>query len=80
VNIIRGLGEEVYESMIVQKVLRSLHMRFDPKILSLEERTDLDSLIMDKLHGIFTSYEMMIEQYNPIMKEETFKETKKTKK
>jgi hypothetical protein len=80
VNTIRGLGEEVDESMIVQKVLRSLPMRFDPKISSLEERIDLDSLSMDELHGIFTAYEMRIEQDNPVMKEETFKESKKTKK
>jgi hypothetical protein len=39
VNTIRGLGEEFDESMVIQKVLRSLPMRFDPKISSLEERT-----------------------------------------
>jgi hypothetical protein len=80
VNTIRGLGEEVDESMVVQKVLRSLPMRFDPKISSLEERTDLDSLSMDELHGIFTAYEMRIEQENPVMKEAMFKASKKTKK
>jgi hypothetical protein len=66
--------------MIVQKVLISLPMRFNPKISSLEERTDLDSLSMDELHGIFTTYEMGIEQDNPVTKEETFKASKKTKK
>jgi hypothetical protein len=56
------LGEEIKEYVIVQKVLRSLPMRFDPKISTLEERVDLDSIIMDKLHGIFTTYEMRNEQ------------------
>jgi hypothetical protein len=42
VNEIRGLGEEVDESIIVQKVLRSLPMRFDPKVSTLEEITHLD--------------------------------------
>ena len=37
VNEIKGLGEEVEQSMIFQKVLRSLPMRFDPKISRLEE-------------------------------------------
>jgi hypothetical protein len=37
VNTIRGLGEEVDESMFVQKVLRSLPIIFDPKISTLEE-------------------------------------------
>jgi hypothetical protein len=36
-------------------------MRFDPKISSLEEREDLDSVSMDELHGIFTTYEMRTE-------------------
>jgi hypothetical protein len=58
VNAIRGLGEEVDESIIVQKVLRSLPMRFDPNILAPEERKYLDSISMDELHGIFRAYEM----------------------
>jgi hypothetical protein len=32
VNEIIGLGEEIEESVIVQKILRSLPMRFNPKI------------------------------------------------
>jgi hypothetical protein len=32
VTAIIGLGEEIKEYVIVQKVLRSLPMRFDPKI------------------------------------------------
>jgi hypothetical protein len=51
VNEILGLGEEIKESIIVQKVLRSLPMRFDPKILTLEERAYLNSIIMDELDG-----------------------------
>jgi hypothetical protein len=39
VNAIIGLGEEIEESVIVQKVLRSLPMRFNPKISALEERS-----------------------------------------
>jgi hypothetical protein len=38
VNAIIGLGEEIKESVIVQKVLRSFPMRFNPKISALEER------------------------------------------
>jgi hypothetical protein len=56
-----GLGEEFDESIIVQKVLRSLPMRFDPKMSALEETIDLDSISMDELHGIFTNYGMRIE-------------------
>jgi hypothetical protein len=50
VNQIIGLGQEIKESVIVQKVLRSLPMRFNPNILALEERSDLNSISMDELH------------------------------
>jgi hypothetical protein len=80
INAIIGLGEEIKEFVIVQKVLRSLPMRFDPKISALEEREDLDSITMDELHGIFTTYEMSTEQENLDIKEETFKASKRSKK
>jgi hypothetical protein len=66
--------------MVMQKVLRSLRVRFYPKISSLEEKMDLDKLSMDELHGIFTSYEMRIEKENTVTKEAMFKVSKKTKK
>jgi hypothetical protein len=79
VNAIIGLGEEIEESVIVQKVLRSLPMRFNPKISALEERSDLNSISMDELHGIFIAYEMRTEQENPDVKEAAFKASKISK-
>ena len=55
-------------------------MIFDPKISALEERAYLNSISMDELHGIFTAYEMRIEQENPDVKEAAFKASKKSKK
>jgi hypothetical protein len=78
-NAIIGLGEEIKESAIVQNVLRSLPMRFDPKISTLEERSDLNSISMIKLHEIFTTFEMRTEQENPDVKETTFKASKRSK-
>jgi hypothetical protein len=79
VNAIIGLGEEIKESVIVQKVLRFLPMRFNPKISTLEERSDLNSISMDELHGIFIAYEMRNEQENPNVKEAAFKASKRSK-
>jgi hypothetical protein len=79
VNAIIGLREEIEESVIFQKILRSLPMRFNPKISTLEERSDLDSISMDELHGIFTAYEMRTEHENPYVKEVTFKASKISK-
>jgi hypothetical protein len=42
----------------VQKVIRSLHLRFDAKLCSIEEIKDLKKLTMDEMHGILTTYEM----------------------
>ena len=75
VNIIKGLGEKVDEQVIVQKILRSLPMRFDSKISVVEERSDLDTMTMDELHGTLTAYEMRIEQEDPLGKEAVFKVT-----
>jgi hypothetical protein len=61
VNNIKVLIVEFYDLVVVQHVMRSLPMRFDPKISTLEEITYLDPLSMDKIHGIFTTYEMRIE-------------------
>jgi hypothetical protein len=80
VNAIIGLLEEIKEFVIVQKVLRSLPMKFNPKISALEERSDLNSIRMDELHGIFIAYEMRIEQENPDVKEAAFKASKRSKK
>jgi hypothetical protein len=80
VNAILGLGEEIKEYVIVQKVLRYLPMRFDPKISTLEEREYLNSITMDKLHGIFIAYEMRTEQENPDIKEASFKASKRSNK
>jgi hypothetical protein len=80
VNSIIGLGEEIEESVIVQKVLRYLPMRFDPKISALEERSYLNSISMDELHGIFTTYEMRTEQENSDVKETAFKASTISKK
>jgi hypothetical protein len=55
-------------------------MRFDPKISTLEERVDLDSISMDELHGSFIAYEMRTKQKNPSIKETSFKAYKKSKK
>ena len=76
VNEILVLGEEIKESIIVQKVLIYLPMRFHPKILTLEERANLNSISMDELHGIFTTYEMRIEHENPDIKKQPSKHPK----
>jgi hypothetical protein len=76
VNSIRVLGEDLDEKIIVQKVLRSLPMRYDSKVSTLEDRGNLDKLTIDELHGILIAYEMRTGQENPSKGEATFKSSK----
>ena len=76
VNTIKGLGEEIEETITLQKVHRSLPSIFNPNISSIEEIKDLDNMKMDEPHEILTAYEMRIEKdktTNPSRKEEKFK-------
>lgn len=57
VNSVTGLGE-FNESLIFQKVLRSLSLKYDAKVLAIEKSRDLTKIKMDELHGILTAYEM----------------------
>ena len=79
VNTIKGLGEELDDKTTVQKVLRLLPMRYDPKLSTLEDRKNIDKLTMDELHGIITSYEMRTGQEKPSKGEIAFKVSKGTK-
>ena len=56
VNSIRETREEIIDKPIVKKILRSLPMRYDAEISRIEDRPDLDTLTIDQLHGIFTTY------------------------
>jgi hypothetical protein len=79
-NAIRGLGEEIDESLVVQKVLRSLLLKYDAKVFAIEETRDLTKMTMDELHGSLIAYEMRTgtESDQP-NNEATFKAIKKTK-
>jgi hypothetical protein len=68
VNAMIRLGEEIEKSVIVQNVLISLPMIFDPKISALEERENIDSISMDELHGIFIAYEVRTKNENAYIK------------
>ena len=44
VNSVFNLGEQILETKIVRKILRSLPKRFHTKITAIEESKDLDSI------------------------------------
>jgi len=73
VNTMRGLGEIIDESKVVEKILRSLPTRSDSKVSTIEEIKYFDTLSTDALHGILTAYEMRTNSDNPAKGEAAFK-------
>ena len=76
VNDIRGLGGVIKEREFIDKVLRTLPMKYDSKVSTLEEWDDIDLMTVDELHGIFTTYDMRTGQNEPSRKEAAFKVSK----
>ena len=70
----------VDESLIVDKILIMLHMRFDIEVSALEKIKDLDKTNMDEQHGILTTYEIRENIDHSYKKEVSFKSSKSTKK
>jgi hypothetical protein len=79
VNAIRGLGVEVSDNELVEKILRTLPMLYNPKVSTLEDREKLDELTMDELYGILITYELRLGHENIPKGEATFKVLKKAK-
>lgn len=59
-NAMKRLGEKIDEASLVQKILRSLPERLNPKVSAIEEVSDLKTLPIDRLLGTLTTYEMRI--------------------
>src|ERR1700722_7008652 len=73
VNAMKSLGETIEEPSLVQKILRSLPDRFNPKVSAIEELNDLKTSEFDQLLGTLTAYEMRIVKDKPISIEASFK-------
>jgi hypothetical protein len=58
VNRMKNLGEEIKDTTLVEKILRSLTPKFESKVSAIEEKQDLQTLTVVQLHGILTAFEM----------------------
>jgi hypothetical protein len=56
VNAMKALGEKIEEPSLVQKTLRSMLDRFNPKVSAIEELNDIKDLAFDQLLGMLTAY------------------------
>ena len=66
VNSLYDLGEIILESRVVKKILRSLPDMFLPKITTIEESKDLNSLTENELIGPLQTFE-----FNQLSKNKT---------
>jgi hypothetical protein len=78
VNSMKGLGEKIEDTLLVQKILRYLPDRFNQKVFAIEELNDLKILPIDQILGTLNAYEMRISKYKSITIEAYFKEDKNT--
>jgi hypothetical protein len=78
VNAMKSLGEKIEESILFQKILRSLLDKFNPKVSAIEELNDLKTLFIDQLLRTLTAYEMRINKDKSITREASFKADKNT--
>lgn len=77
-NYMKNPGEDIKEVTLVEKVLRSLSVKFESKVFSIEEKQDLQTINMTQLHGILTGFEMR--KGGPLdMREVAFKASTKEK-
>jgi hypothetical protein len=56
VNAMKSLGEKIEETSLVQKILRSLPDRFNPKVYTIEELNYLKYLDFYQLLGALNAY------------------------
>ena len=54
----RNMGEEIKETTLVEKNLRSWSSKFESKVSAIEEKQDVQNITMTQLHKILTTFEM----------------------
>ena len=50
-NSMKGCGEKFTDLILIEKVLRSLNLKFDHIVVAIEESKDLKSMSIDELQG-----------------------------
>ncbi|KAA0065623.1 gag-pol polyprotein [Cucumis melo var. makuwa] len=53
-----ALGEKMYDSKLVRKVLRSLPFKFNMKVTAIKEANDLSKMKLDELFGSLRTFEI----------------------
>ena len=57
-NGLKSLGRKYSNIDLVQKILRSLSNKWDPKVTTIQEAKDLNTLSLDELMGSLITHEL----------------------
>ena len=63
VNKMKAHGEQLQQSLVVGKILRSMTSNFNYVTCSIEESNDLDSLSIDELHASLLVHELRMQEH-----------------
>jgi hypothetical protein len=72
VNQIRRFGENLSDQKVVEKILRSMPMKYDQMVAAIEESKDLSVLTVDELFGSLQSHEDRMKRYEENSTENAF--------
>ena len=61
-NQMKIIGENVEESILVAKILRTLILKFDPITIAIEETKDLNTMTVNKLLGSLEAYKQWLNE------------------
>ena len=64
VNQIKSHGDTLDDQKVVEKILRSLPIRFDPIVVAIEESKDLSQVSIDSLMGSLQTHEKILNRSN----------------
>ena len=60
-NGLKSLGKIYSNVFLVQKILRSLPDKWDPKVISIQEAKDLNTISLDELMGSLITHELTMQ-------------------
>ena len=66
VNQMKANGETITDVIVVEKILRSMTLKFEHVVCAIEESKDLEELSIDELMGSMMVHEQRINQHAPV--------------